>query len=241
MKITIIRHAEPDYANNTLTEKGFKEADFLGKYYSNEIYTAVYSSPYNRARYTADALVKYNKTKTYKVLDFLREFDSTVNLPYLSAPHGIWDLRPSYLNDNVNLYSDWQKIPEMATDELLCRYKEVYGGLESLLNEHGYRKNGVYFETEKGNHEHICLVCHFGLESILLSYLLNVSPHALLNHTCAMPSAVTTVVTEEREKGKAIFRMLTFGSVEHLKVNGETPSFMARFDEVYGDGYNNVK
>ena len=30
--------------------------------------------------------------------------------------------------------------------------------------------------------------------------------------------------------------MLTFGGIEHLALNNEKPSFMARFDEVFGDG-----
>ena len=42
--------------------------------------------------------------------------------------------------------------------------------------------------------------------------------------------------TEEREEGRALFRMQSFGSYAHLTVNGKTPSFMARFDEVFGDG-----
>ena len=82
MKITIIRHAEPDYKNNTLTEKGFKEADILGKYLKDEKIDYIYSSPLPRAKFTADAIVKYNNTKTYEVFDFLREFKTRVDLPY---------------------------------------------------------------------------------------------------------------------------------------------------------------
>ncbi len=33
MKITIIRHGDPDYENNTLTPTGFKEAEALGKHF----------------------------------------------------------------------------------------------------------------------------------------------------------------------------------------------------------------
>ena len=64
MKITIIRHAEPDYKNNTLTKKGFYEAELLGKYLKDEKIDAMYSSPLPRAKYTADAIVKYNQQKT---------------------------------------------------------------------------------------------------------------------------------------------------------------------------------
>ena len=237
MKISIIRHAEPDYKNNTLTEKGFREADLLGRYLKDEKIDAIYCSPLPRAKYTADAIVKYNQTKTYEVFEYLKEFHTRINLPYKDK-HLLWDLRPKYLNDNPLLYDKerWTEVKEINFDEMKSHYQSVKDLLSDILKKHGYEKNGYYYNVTNSNHDHIVFVCHFGLGSFLLSELLNISPNALLNHTCAQPSSVTTVYTEERQKGKAIFRMLNFGSVEHLIFNGEKPSFMARFDEVFGDG-----
>lgn len=237
MKISIIRHAEPDYKNNTLTEKGFREADLLGKYLKDEKIDAIYCSPLPRAKYTADAIVKYNKTKTYEVFEYLKEFNTRIDLPY-KKNHLVWDLRPKYLNDNPLLYDKdrWLEVKEVNFDGIKSHYQSVKDLLGSILKKHGYEKNGYYYNVLNSNHDHIVFVCHFGLGSFILSELLNISPNALLNHTCAQPSSVTTVYTEERQKGKAIFRMLNFGAVEHLIFNGEKPSFMARFDEVFGDG-----
>ncbi len=236
MKIIIIRHAEPDYKNKTLTNKGFREAELLGKYLKDTKIDYMYSSPLPRARFTADAIVKYNKTKTYEVFDYLREFDSRIDLPYANN-HLLWDLRPSFLNDNKELYdiNKWTDA-SVVNDKVKAHYQSIKDGFSALLEKHGYKKKGVYYDVVKPNHDNIVIACHFGLGSFLLSELLNIAPSALLNHTCAQASSVTTVVTEERVKSKAIFRMLSFGSIEHLVVNDENPSFMARFDEVYGDG-----
>ena len=46
---------------------------------------------------------------------------------------------------------------------------------------------------------------------------------------------VTETVTEEREQGTAQFRMLRYGDVGHLQAAGITPSFYARFTDVYSD------
>lgn len=236
MEIVIIRHAEPDYENNTLTKKGFYEAELLGRYLKDKRIDYLYSSPLNRAKYTADAIVKYNKTNKYEVLNYLEEFHTLVQLPY-SKKHLVWDLRPSFLNDDLNLYGKdtWQQNKWINSLEVAKRYQDLKDNFNALLKEHGYSKNGVYYDAISPNHKTLVFVCHFGMESFLLSELLNISPIALSNHTCAQPSAITTVVTEEREKGKAIFRMLTFGGIEHLIINNEKPSFMARFDEVFGD------
>ena len=235
MKITIIRHAEPDYENNTLTKKGFREADYLGKYLKDEKLDYIYVSPLNRAKFTADAICRYNATKNYKTCDFLREFNALIDLPYYKN-HIIWDLKPSFLNDNLKLYSsDWAEVKEIKNSNVYSVYQEVKQGFTNILALHGYEYNGAYYSVKKPNKDKLVFVCHFGLGSILLSILLNTSPFVLNNHTCMQPSSVTTLVTEEREEGKAIFRMLNFGSIEHLVINCENPSFMARFDEVYSD------
>ena len=236
MKITIIRHAEPDYKNKTLTKKGFYEAELLGKYLKDFKIDAMYSSPLPRARYTADAIVKYNQLKTYKVFDYMREFDSRIDLPYTNN-HLLWDLRPTFLESNLDLY-DRDKWTDNAVinDKVKDHYQTIKSEFSALIESHGYKKNGILYDVVNSNHDNIVITCHFGLGCFLLSELLNIAPSALLNHTCAQPSSVTTVVTEERTKGKAIFRMLSFGSIEHLILGNEKPSFMARFDEVYGDG-----
>jgi probable phosphoglycerate mutase len=50
---------------------------------------------------------------------------------------------------------------------------------------------------------------------------------------CAAPSSVSTIVTEERRKGYAYFRMSSFGDISHLYVADKEPSFAARFCEMY--------
>ena len=62
---------------------------------------------------------------------------------------------------------------------------------------------------------------------------MNVSPMILWHHTCAAPASVTTVVTEERREGRAIFRMTGFGDISHLYAGDEEPAFAARFCETF--------
>ena len=66
-----------------------------------------------------------------------------------------------------------------------------------------------------------------------ISHLLNISPMVLWHGTCAAPSSVTTIVTEERRQGTAIFRMSSYGDISHLYAHGEPPAFAARFCESY--------
>ena len=48
MRILIIRHGEPDYENDNLTEKGKLEAELLAKKTVSEWFSEIYSSPMDR-------------------------------------------------------------------------------------------------------------------------------------------------------------------------------------------------
>ena len=53
MKILIIRHADPDYALDSLTEQGWKEAELLAQRISAMDIRSFYVSPLGRAKDTA--------------------------------------------------------------------------------------------------------------------------------------------------------------------------------------------
>ena len=82
-----------------------------------------------------------------------------------------------------------------------------------------------------GHHHFGVFFCHFGLECVLLSHLLNVSPMVLWHGTAAAPTSVTTLNTEERREGIAYWRMASFGDISHLYVANQEPSFSCRFRE----------
>lgn len=113
--------------------------------------------------------------------------------------------------------------------------KWVYQGLDDLLARHGYVREGECYRVTNPNENTVILFCHFGLEALLLSRLLNVSPMILWHGACALTTSVTTLITEERREGIAYFRMNGFGDISHLYAAGQEPSFSARFCETYAN------
>ena len=112
-------------------------------------------------------------------------------------------------------------------------YDWVCNELDKVLAKHGYEREGRLYKAVAPNEDTIVFFCHFGLESVLLSHLLNISPMQIWHGFCAAPTSVTTLVTEERAKGIAYFRMGCFGDTSHLWAAGVEPSFSARFCETY--------
>jgi len=239
MRLLIIRHGDPDYANDTLTEKGHKEAKLLAEKLKGEKIDYIYSSPLGRARhtcdYTARALGKENEVVEK---EWLREFGCPLTLPSGRERRIPWDMLPTEWAENPKMYDpeNWYKQDFYQEGNMERRVRFVTDGLDELLASHGYKREGKLYKTEKGNDVTVALFCHFGLEMLLLSHLCNLSPIPLWHHFTALTSSLTTLYTEERREGTAVFRCCSFSDTGHLYAGGEAPSFAARFCEVYGNG-----
>ncbi len=239
MRLLIIRHGDPDYANDTLTEKGHKEAKLLAEKLKHEKIDYIYSSPLGRARhtcdYTARALGKENEVIEK---EWLREFGCPLILPSGRERRIPWDMLPTEWAENPQMYDseNWYKQDFYQEGEMERRVRFVTDGLDEVLAFHGYKREGKLYKTEKGNDITVALFCHFGLEMLLLSHLCNLSPIPLWHHFTALTSSLSTLYTEERREGTAVFRCCGFGDTGHLYAGSEAPSFAARFCEVYGNG-----
>lgn len=235
MRLLIVRHADPDYELDSLTEKGFKEAACLAEKLKDEKIDYVYVSPLGRARETAKITMEKRGQEATQ-LPWLMEFAPRVNRPDVTDRKTIaWDWLPQdWANDEKNyLVDEWMKNPVFANSQVPKEYQMIVTKFDELLEKHGYEREGNLYKAVRPNNDTICLFCHFGLECVLLSHLFHTSPMMLWHHTCAAPTSVTTVVTEERREGTAIFRMSSFGDISHLYAMNEPPSFAARFCECY--------
>lgn len=234
MELLIIRHGDPDYEHDTLTEKGKVEAKLLAEKLSKMKIDACYCSPLGRARDTAAYTLKKINQEA-EVLDWLHEFRGRVKLDG-QKKRVCWELLPSCWADEKAYYTEeWYETDLMQSDNVEEEYKNVIKEFETFLEQHGYKRNGKHFEVVHGNHDRIVLFCHYAVGAVLTSYLLGVSPMIFWHNAVALTTSVTTFVTEEREKGIAAFRMLNYGDTGHLYAGGEEPSFAARYCECYED------
>ena len=233
MRLLFIRHGDPDYAIDGLTQQGQKEALALAERLQEEKIDFLYCSPLGRAKRTAWPYLKSTGRKAV-ILPWLQEFNHPCQMPQ-GVHTCCWDWLPQDLQEKEDLFSkDWLLDPAYE-GEARESVREVFAAFDGLLAKHGYRKDGRYYRVEQANHDTLCFFCHFGIESLLLSRLLDVSPLIFWQGTAAAPASVTTVYSEERREGLASFRIQSFGDVSHLAKKGYAPSFSARFCECFSD------
>lgn len=243
MRLIIIRHGDPDYERDSLTEKGWREAELLAERIAKLDVKEFYVSPLGRARDTASLTLKKMGRKATEC-QWLREFDARIHRPDASDREMIaWDWLPQDWTKEEDFYRRdlWMTQETMKNGISIgtgeqgvgAEYEWVIQSFDALLTAHGYERDGDIYRVKRANRDTLVFFCHFGLECVLLSHLMNVSPMILWHHTCAAPTSVTTLYTEERREGIASFRMSGFGDISHLYAKGEEPAFSARFCETY--------
>lgn len=236
MKILIIRHADPDYEADSLTAQGWKEARLLAERISAMDICKFYVSPLGRAKDTASLTLEKTHREAQEC-QWLREFAPLIRRPDKQGQSIAWDWLPQDWTRMEEFYDKnvWMQQEAMVQGKVAEEYRWVTQSFDQVLADHGYVREGNYYRAVYSNMDTIAFFCHFGLECVLLSHLIGVSPMVLWHGTCAAPSSVTTLVTEERREGVASWRMGSFGDVSHLYLGGEQPSFSARFCECFAN------
>ena len=252
MRILFIRHGDPDYANDTLTEKGHREAALLAERAESLNMGECFVSPLGRARHTADYCLK--KTgKDARIVSWLEEFPARVDLNRdahlccayqnvrkengLFVPKVVWDMVPSYWTEHPEYFDreGWRTSEVARCSDIVPLYDSVTENFDRFLAEHGYVRENAHYRVERASAETVTFFCHFGITCVLLSHLWSVSPFVFWHSFAFAPTSVTEVVTEERQRGTAYFRGLKLGDVSHLYAGNEPVSFAARFAEIYDD------
>lgn len=241
MRLIFIRHADPDYPNDSLTPKGIREAKLLAKRVSEwENITQIYCSPLGRAQKTASYSLDLLKREAV-TCPWLREFIYKIDDP-TTGRHGVpWDFMPEYWTEIDKMYDRrrWKETGIYNSNpELIPAYEEVCSGMDTLLAQYGYRRYHNYYQTDHpqmpdGQDATILLFCHLGVTFVMMSHLLGISPVVLFHGFFVAPTSVTVLATEERIPGKAIFRTQLLGDTRHLSEGGEPVSTAGYFTDAF--------
>ncbi len=230
MKILIIRHGDPDYSIDSLTEKGWREADFLAERLSKMQIDDFYCSPLGRAKDTAKPTLKlFNKEM--EILDWLQEFRGRIISSDTGKERISWDLAPSAWCNDKKYYDieKWCDTDIISTGNAKEIFEETAKGVDELLSRYGVVREGMAYKGKSD--KTIALFCHFALGITVVAHILGISPVVAQNNFFLAPTSVTTLVTETDEDGIAHFRATGIGDVSHLYKNNEPMSESGLYPE----------
>jgi len=209
MLIFLIRHGDPDYANDTLTSKGHREAKKLAKFLANKPIDAIFQSPKGRAkdtcRYTAE-----KKGIEPVTLDWLSEVSIKRGDLYLwNAPGAVF-----LSNPQLPTYDSWLE-PDGEMPEGRQQFESISKGFDEVMASFGYVKTGHLYFIEKATNSNIAFFCHHGVIVTLLSYLLHWALPLAFVHSTVSTTGLTIINMAETGR-LAQPKMIAFNSLPHL-------------------------
>lgn len=231
MRILIIRHGDPDYELDSLTEKGFREANLLAEKLAKEGITHIYSSPCGRAMRTAEPTCA-KLGLDYTVLPWLHELPPMLitpyNTDYYKNMRSEWNIPPElWTNDpknyDINQWTDSRIVKGTRIPKVL---EIVNKGFDELLKKHGYTFDGKLFHIDKNvtnPDDTIALFCHGGVGTAIIAHVMNMPPIALWNSIFIPTSSVTTLYMEQHIKARPIAHGIFAGIADtsHLYAGNE--------------------
>jgi broad specificity phosphatase PhoE len=219
LRLYIIRHADPDYLNNTITPEGCLEAKALANRLSKEGLDRIYCSPMGRAihtmQYTAEAL----KLKA-KILEWTQELESLKIIKKVPWPIEYpWDIPGEMLLNKkpLSLRADGHALfDELQGLNVEEKFREIIQYSDEFFNRLGFERQGTKYKILFPSNEKVAVFCHGGFGLTWLAHLLNIPLTTMWSSFWLSPSSVTTILFEQRSANWAVPRCIGLGDTSHL-------------------------
>ena len=219
MRIIFIRHGEPNYDLDCLTEIGKIQAELLAKRLKDARIDEMWSSPYGRAWQTAEPTSIIRK-EPFNTLEFMHEVDwESMDGKPLYQGGNPWEIVDEMVRKGEDLQDpNWRELPYFKTNSILKSVDYVGKNFDQWLAGYGYVRDGYcyYHEKEESEHRNIAIFCHGGSTTVAIAHMLN----WLFPHACSMlhlEFTSITVIHLDNEKGRVIPWLELVNDANHLR------------------------
>ena len=221
MRIVFVRHGEPDYARDCLTELGRIQAKKAAQRLLGEGIGEIYASPLGRARETAQAAAEVLGLPV-KTLDFMEEVRwGSADGEELYAGGHPWAIADEMARQGMELNRpDWRDAPWFRTNRVVECVDRVERGIDEWLAGFGYLREGKHYRhaEEETQHKTVALFSHGGSSCAAMGHILGLPfPYAIaLLHLDF--TGITVVRLDSRAGIGAIPQLKCSNDTAHLRV-----------------------
>ncbi|MCL1792441.1 MAG: histidine phosphatase family protein [Oscillospiraceae bacterium] len=226
MLLYVIRHADPIYNPDSLTELGHMQAKALAQRLAANGFDRVYSSPNMRAQMTARPICELLGIE-YGIEDWMSE-----NLAWKDFACEIED-EPgrhtwTFHRQNTKIKYDetiiaggkWHESKYFKRVNAEDGYRRIANCSDDFTKSLGYMRDGGAYSIIRPNEERVAAFCHQGFGMLWLSYLLDISPHLFLSSFDMTHSGVTILEFKNYADGKTAPKCLCLSDISHICKSG---------------------
>ncbi|MCL2765924.1 MAG: histidine phosphatase family protein [Treponema sp.] len=219
MLLYIIRHGEPDYQTDSLTENGQKQADALAERLCTHGLDEIYSSPLGRAVQTAQPTCSRLKLP-YAIEEWMSEsiaWDEFSVVDDNGTRNWAFGCNNTKLIGNDYSINDWHTNPVFSSCKSAFEgYRRITNCSDNFLDRLGYKRDGNLYKIITPNEKRIAAFCHHGLGTAWLSHLLSISPHIFWSSFDIAHSSVTILLFRNNPDGYTAPTCVCLSDISHI-------------------------
>ncbi len=225
MRIIFVRHGQPNYELDCLTEIGRRQAQDAALRLEKEGIEAVYSSPFGRAKETAQATAGLLGLPV-QVLPFMHElyWGNNEGKPVFSHGHP-WETANELMRRDVDIsLPGWETHPLYDNNVVVGEVDRVARDTDAWMLTLGYERAGHYYRCVNAAHPGtVALFSHGGSSVAMLSRLMDL-PFPYLCAVMHEPFASISVLRFSDKVGQAALPCLELANDgRHVPYGQEAP------------------
>lgn len=227
MLLYLIRHGEPDYAADALTERGWEQARRVAERLAESGIDEIYASPMGRARQTAQPTAeKLGLPVLVEPWAYELAEEGATCFPD-GVSKRISSLPPEYFQQPEFRRFDsggaLERIPALRNGGLAARCRMLTDGFDGMLARLGYRRNASgSYDVIRSNDRRAAFFCHVAMMRVLLAHAMNLPLHLLLAGWVGHFTGVT-ILGFHGSRPSTSPVMLSYADIGHLYGKGGGP------------------
>ena len=224
MLLYIVRHGDPVYVTDSLTERGKRQAEAVGKRIYDSHIDRIFSSPMGRALETAEPACRLLGLEC-NIEEWTHEIGDERLTPFPDGKlKSITNVQNTYYleNGNVDLnYNEAFTCTGINESNIKSAVDFIERHGNDFLERLGYKKeNGVY-KILRNNEEKVALFCHSAFARAWISVLLHIPFHIMWSSFSYTHTGVTVLEFKNNPNGITAPRCLCFSDMSHLYAQNE--------------------
>lgn len=220
MLLYVIRHGDPIYDPDSLTEKGHLQAKALAKRLSVHGLDRVFVSPLQRARQTAQP--------TCDLLGLRPEVEEWTSEEYSWRDFSFKDENgrqnwcfhiqtTEYKTEKILAKGDkWYEEKPFSLTNAKSGWERICSESDSFLSRLGYVRDGMIYRIASPNDMRVAVFCHQGFGTTWLAHLLSIPPVLFWSSFDLNHSSVTILNFENNKNGLTSPMCIALSDTSHI-------------------------
>ena len=223
MLLYIVRHGDPNYVDDCLTERGRLQAEAVGKRIAASGINQIYSSPMGRAKQTAEPACRLLGLDCH-IEDWSHEVeDERLSMEPYGKATSVSLIQNTYFLENGGIDLPYERAFEAVSfrsSGMKEAQAQIVAGGREFLERLGYKEeNGVY-RILRANEDKVALFCHSVMARAWIAHLLHIPIHIMWSGFHYTHTGVTVIELRNRENGITAPTCLCMNDMSHLYQDG---------------------